>query len=105
MPRHPCNDIDEEVERLMAERLRDEEEREKNRLSTLDSLKADGAAYALNEVTGEIVWLEFGSYKTLLEGNVGSPEVLCQLLFDQEGINKSWSKISYREAHKLLSLF
>jgi len=50
--------------------------------------------YVFNEITGQlIVLLAHGRALTLIHGDSNRPEILCQLLFDAEGIKDSWNLI------------
>ena len=67
---------------------------------TLKAILANGARYALNEITGQLVELNFGSpdqHRTLIPGDT-SPLSLCSLLFDETLVNVNWSPISNCEA-------
>ena len=67
---------------------------------TLKAISANGARYALNEITGQLVQLNLGSpdrYNVLIPGDT-SPTAMCSLLFDESRISENWSPISNCEA-------
>ena len=48
--------------------------------------------FAFNEVTGQLVcFLRDNTFMTVIAGDSGNPEVLCQLLFNSAEIAESWS--------------
>ena len=69
---------------------------------TLEKILENGARYALNEITGEMVELNPLSkrrpYRALIPGDT-SPLALCSLLFDGGQIAENWSPLSNREAY------
>lgn len=72
---------------------------------TLEKIIANGAQYALNEITGEMVRLNARSCRSvqvLVPGET-SPVALCSLLFDNGQIAENWSPLSNCEAQKRYS--
>lgn len=57
--------------------------------------------YVFNEITGQMVILAaHANPLTLIPGDSNKPEVLCQLLFDEDGIKDSWNLIDNAEGEK-----
>lgn len=75
---------------------------------TLEKILENGARYALNEITSEMVELNPLSkqrpYRALVPGDT-SPLVLCSLLFDGNQIAENWSPLSNCEAQKRYSSY
>lgn len=80
---------------------------QKGKTMTLEALYLAGAAYAFNEITGQIVQFidgPAGAHKTVVPGKT-SPDVLCTLLFDEKAISESWNALSLREARERIGKY
>ena len=67
-------------------------------LLTAVDLFANGT-YLINEISGELVIIENGRTRTLIHGDSKKPEVMCQILFNEQQVNASWNVISENESH------
>lgn len=65
--------------------------------------------FALNEITGQLVERRLTRLTpsecqrktfTLLEGDSGSPAVLCALLFDEKEVEANWTPLSLKEVER-----
>lgn len=62
--------------------------------------------YAMNEITGQLVKLTGGrSFNTLVPGDIGTPDLLCTLLFDQEAVDENWSPLDVGEASQRIDRY
>ena len=67
-------------------------------LSTAVDLFAN-ETYLINEISGELVIVENGTTRTLIHGDSKKPEVMCQMLFNEQQVNVAWNVISENESH------
>ena len=66
-------------------------------LLTAVDLFANGT-YLINEISGELVIIENGRTRTLIHGDSKKPEVMCQMLFNEQQVNVAWNVISENES-------
>lgn len=66
-------------------------------LLTAVDLFANGT-YLINEISGELVIIENGRTRTLIHGDSKKPEVMCQMLFNEQQVNAAWNVISEDES-------
>ena len=66
-------------------------------LSTAVDLFAN-ETYLINEISGELVIVENGTTRTLIHGDSKKPEVMCQMLFNEQQVNAAWNVISENES-------
>ncbi len=66
-------------------------------LLTAVDLFANGT-YLINEISGELVIVENGRTRTLIHGDSKKPEVMCQMLFNEQQVNAAWNVISEDES-------
>ena len=66
-------------------------------LLTAVDLFANGT-YLINEISGELVIVENGRTRTLIHGESKKPEVMCQMLFNEQQVNAAWNVISENES-------
>jgi len=66
-------------------------------LLTAVDLFANGT-YLINEISGELVIVENGRTRTLIHGDSKKPEVMCQMLFNEQQVNAAWNVISENES-------
>lgn len=67
---------------------------------TLKAIFANGARYALNEITGQMIEL-YGNgwqHKNLIPGDTILPNAMLSLLFDESHIDSNWSPLPNCEA-------
>ena len=67
-------------------------------LLTAVDLFANGT-YLINEISGELVIVENGTTRTLIHGDSKKPEVMCQMLFNEQQVNAAWNVIGENESH------
>ena len=58
----------------------------------------ENETYLINEITGELVIVENGTTRTLIHGDSKKPEVMCQMLFNEQQVNAAWNVISENES-------
>jgi hypothetical protein len=67
---------------------------------TIEQIRANGARFALNEITGQMLemFADGKQDRTLIAGDTDSPKAMLSLLFDSGHIDTNWSPLPNCEA-------